>query len=829
MSDRKSVPSSKELNLVYDEGYFHGSGSGYSTQGYEHDHADWTRLIRWIKSFAPNGARWLDLGCAYGYLVEQANAEQFVSVGLDISWFALGRLPQTRGRLLQSLVETLPFQDHVFDVVSIFDVVEHIVHLDLAFDEIERVIKPGGLCLLSTPDPIYFHRNEPTHANERPPAFWVETLRQRGWQVGFRFGNLPYEFELIACRQPGDTWRQVKDEFQHRSHSFAHAVRVSGGDLEWTIRTCERSDAGPIRTSIYALNPCGRPQRISVSLESTDERHPEIFLKDLKLSYTGHERDSGTILHRWGSESLPPGGHELIVIEQTPAEQSGRLLIESRLMDPTLFLSELAFDHYQRYQSVTLILNQLGSGLSVLDAGGALGYLPLFAPKQKVTVLDRVPEDCSYSWVYKDDRFPFDDESFDIALAVDTLEHIESDRRERFLEELCRVSRRGVILCGPFEDPLVAESEEILRGYLKSQFGKEDRFLNEHSTFGLPDRRQVIHLLQSKGYALVEYPNGYLPRWLAMQMILFSLTVAPELHHAKKQINRLYNLNFFEDDHQVPAYRYVAVALKGDQPALVPPSLPDRLSSADPNLWSVAGLIASLSMISLIRDKESYLSSQGLRIDRLLDHIQNVQTDLLEERKQREALLNHTVNLDSELNNRQTEMQSLLNHIANLEELIKTQVTERESLQQSLRQVQQHNTDLVTHSENLIRSMKEWESHAKNLELQSVEFQKHIHNLEAQHNHDELRIRNLEEQARQLQEQIVQLQEQIRTHEELRSRCEAQISDLGAKSNNLEAIIEELTEERNRMLEYKQRLAASYLYKLKLLKDLPPIEESLDV
>ena len=37
------------------------------------------------------GARWLDLGCAYGYLVAEANAGGFAAVGVDVSAYALAR------------------------------------------------------------------------------------------------------------------------------------------------------------------------------------------------------------------------------------------------------------------------------------------------------------------------------------------------------------------------------------------------------------------------------------------------------------------------------------------------------------------------------------------------------------------------------------------------------------------------------------------------------------------------------------------------------------------------------------------------------------------
>jgi SAM-dependent methyltransferase len=45
----------------------------------------------------------------------------------------------------------LPFADHSFDAVTLFDVIEHIDDDARAAAEVERVVKPGGYVLLTTP------------------------------------------------------------------------------------------------------------------------------------------------------------------------------------------------------------------------------------------------------------------------------------------------------------------------------------------------------------------------------------------------------------------------------------------------------------------------------------------------------------------------------------------------------------------------------------------------------------------------------------------------------------------------------------------------------
>lgn len=46
----------------------------------------------------------------------------------------------------------LPFKDHSFDAVTMFDLLEHVPNHNKAVAEAFRVLRPGGFCLISTPN-----------------------------------------------------------------------------------------------------------------------------------------------------------------------------------------------------------------------------------------------------------------------------------------------------------------------------------------------------------------------------------------------------------------------------------------------------------------------------------------------------------------------------------------------------------------------------------------------------------------------------------------------------------------------------------------------------
>ncbi len=98
-----------------------------------------------------------DLGSRDGTLSAAFLAGNRV-VGVDIDPVAL-RLAASRLQgfetVLADLNITIPFKSKVFDVVVAGEVVEHIIFVDEFLMEVQRVIKPGGLFLGSTPNLLH--------------------------------------------------------------------------------------------------------------------------------------------------------------------------------------------------------------------------------------------------------------------------------------------------------------------------------------------------------------------------------------------------------------------------------------------------------------------------------------------------------------------------------------------------------------------------------------------------------------------------------------------------------------------------------------------------
>jgi len=148
-----------------------------------------------IKKFGPEDGRVLEVGCGLGHMLDFL-ADDYKVFGIDINEWALEqadeRLPD--GEFLKLDAHDLAiFPDDYFSVVAAKHVVEHLVDPKKAFKEICRVLKPGGLLLLSTPNtdsPMRERKSEDwvgyqdsTHISLRSPDEWLSELKNNDMNV----------------------------------------------------------------------------------------------------------------------------------------------------------------------------------------------------------------------------------------------------------------------------------------------------------------------------------------------------------------------------------------------------------------------------------------------------------------------------------------------------------------------------------------------------------------------------------------------------------------------------------------------------------------------
>ncbi len=98
-----------------------------------------------------NGKKVLDVGCGTGRLERKLIDAGAEIIGIDVSseMIKAAKKKFPKVEFVKGDIENLPFEDEAFDLVVCSFVVVHLKNLDKAFEEIYRVLKPGGTFVLT--------------------------------------------------------------------------------------------------------------------------------------------------------------------------------------------------------------------------------------------------------------------------------------------------------------------------------------------------------------------------------------------------------------------------------------------------------------------------------------------------------------------------------------------------------------------------------------------------------------------------------------------------------------------------------------------------------
>jgi 2-polyprenyl-3-methyl-5-hydroxy-6-metoxy-1,4-benzoquinol methylase len=118
----------------------------------KHEHFR-ARLEEFATRFPPPG-RLLDLGCSCGYFLDVALERGYDASGVEFSEEAIAAAqPGTRERIRRGNVNQAESDSPTrYDIVTAFDIIEHVEDPVTFLEEIAGMLVPGGGVVVSTPD-----------------------------------------------------------------------------------------------------------------------------------------------------------------------------------------------------------------------------------------------------------------------------------------------------------------------------------------------------------------------------------------------------------------------------------------------------------------------------------------------------------------------------------------------------------------------------------------------------------------------------------------------------------------------------------------------------
>ncbi len=150
-------------------------------------------VVRWASKASDGnlldgtGKRVLDVGCAYGYAASVLETLGYEVYSIDISRWGVKQAKNNNPNsdfLVCDSQGALPFAAEAFDLVTCFDVLEHLQFPEKAIQSMLEVCRGSMVC--TTPSKVekpvrkLIGDYDETHINVRSPSQWKRTIKQNG-------------------------------------------------------------------------------------------------------------------------------------------------------------------------------------------------------------------------------------------------------------------------------------------------------------------------------------------------------------------------------------------------------------------------------------------------------------------------------------------------------------------------------------------------------------------------------------------------------------------------------------------------------------------------
>jgi SAM-dependent methyltransferase len=241
-----------ELGSFYDATYFSGDIGYYNYLADEQILRENARAILKVLGSLPEGGRLLDVGCAHGFLLDEARKLGWQVSGVELSEEAGGFARKTFGLdIFLGDLQQASWQEGIFDIITIIGSVEHFTDPVAYCEKMSRLLKPSGRLLLTTIDtagwmPLY-RLKPPEHlyyfnANNLRELFRKVNLEVIDSWVYWKKYRLSEALSLFfRALVPGKKW-----SFFHRSRILNFSLKLPTNEI---LFLCRKAREGNWRRS----------------------------------------------------------------------------------------------------------------------------------------------------------------------------------------------------------------------------------------------------------------------------------------------------------------------------------------------------------------------------------------------------------------------------------------------------------------------------------------------------------------------------------------------------------------------------------------------------
>lgn len=141
---------------IYQAGYFNGAADGFGYVDYDQEKKTleglFGKILLRLEALAPRKGALLDVGAATGHFVGMAKAAGWDARGIDVSEAGAAAAKAKGLRVDATTLDAFDAAPESFEALTMWDVIEHLPDPFGALDRCHRLLQPGGVLAIITPD-----------------------------------------------------------------------------------------------------------------------------------------------------------------------------------------------------------------------------------------------------------------------------------------------------------------------------------------------------------------------------------------------------------------------------------------------------------------------------------------------------------------------------------------------------------------------------------------------------------------------------------------------------------------------------------------------------
>lgn len=215
-------PVPADTSNIYTREYFSGATHGFGYVDYEADkeplRAVFASYLETLQNLIGHKGTLLDVGAASGFFVQLARSAGWDASGVEVSSYAVDHaqargIPLTCGTLEQYVGEP-----GSVDVITMWDVFEHLPEPHRLLQKAHTLLRPGGFLALTSPDASSWYARlmgkrwhlyiPPEHIHHYTHASFASIVRQHGFQL-VEYGVAKKQFTIPYIFHTAQHWTGI--------------------------------------------------------------------------------------------------------------------------------------------------------------------------------------------------------------------------------------------------------------------------------------------------------------------------------------------------------------------------------------------------------------------------------------------------------------------------------------------------------------------------------------------------------------------------------------------------------------------------------------------